>query len=249
MRQFLEKPDQPPGMPGDETQTLASMGNYIFNRRVLVREAQADASTTSSTHDFGKDLLPRLWEREPVYVYDFGTNHVPGEGQEAAGFWVDIGTIEAYHQASMELVDVSPTFNLYTRHWPIRCAQANLPPAKFVFADRESRRGGIATDSMVSEGCVVSGGHLERSILGPQVRVNSYSHVSESVLFEGVSVGRHARIRRAIIDKGVHIPENTTIGYDEDEDRKRYFVSPEGIVVIPKDGPLADLHTSTLHKA
>ncbi|MGF1510589.1 MAG: glucose-1-phosphate adenylyltransferase [Myxococcota bacterium] len=244
MTGFVEKPSNPPEMPGRPGWSLASMGNYIFNRDVLIREAQADAERSGSGHDFGSDLLPRLFERESVYVYDFKTNEIPGEDESRRGYWVDIGTLEAYHSASMDLVSVSPTFNLYNRAWPIRAAEVDSPPAKFVFADQESKRIGIATDSMVCDGCIISGGHLEQSILGQGVRINSYAHVSQSILFDGVNVGRHCRIRRAIIDKGADIPEGTTIGYDAEADAERFFVSDEGIVVIPKGGPLSLRRTS-----
>lgn len=236
---FLEKPNDPPEMPGRPGWSLASMGNYIFATDVLIRETEKDARIEGSAHDFGRDLLPRVFAHEPVYVYDFFQNTVRGEEERALGYWVDIGTIEAYWRASMDLVSVSPVFNLYNPEWPIRTYLHSVPPAKFVFADRDSHRIGIATDSMVSEGCIISGGHIERSVLSPNVRLNSFAHVSESVIFEGANIGRYSRIRRAIIDKGVDIPEGTTIGYDLDADKSRWFVSEEGIVVIPKRGALA----------
>lgn len=242
---FVEKPSDPPEIPGRPGYSLASMGNYLFDAQVLMREAESDAIMASSRHDFGGDLLPRLHEREAVYVYDFATNAIRGEEERALGYWRDIGTIEAYHAASMDLVAVTPILNLYNERWPIRAGVSCLPPAKFVFADRESKRIGIATDSMVSEGCIISGGHIERSILSPQVRLNSYAHVSESIIFEGANIGRHSRIRRAIIDKHVDIPEGMTIGYDLEEDRKRWFVSAEGIVVVPKQGAIAQIHGRT----
>ncbi len=239
MTGFLEKPKNPPEMPNRPGFALASMGNYLFNTNVLVHEAEADAERPDSRHDFGADLLPNLYHREPVYVYDFFDNVIRGEEERARGYWVDVGTLEAYHRASMDLVSVSPVLSMYNHHWPLRCAHVSVAPAKFVFADQQSKRIGIATDSLVSEGCIISGGHIEQSILSHSVRLNSFAHVSQSILFEGVNIGRHSRIRRAIIDKGVEIPEGSTIGYDLDEDRRHYFVSPEGIVVIPKGGPLA----------
>lgn len=240
MTGFVEKPENPPEMPNRPGYALASMGNYLFDPEVLVRECVADSERLDSSHDFGKDLLPRLFDHEPVYVYDFMQNAVPGEEERARGYWVDIGTIESYHDATMDLVSISPVLNLYNRRWPIRSEVKSSPPAKFVFSDQQSKRIGIATDSMVSEGCVISGGHIEQCILSQDVRLNSFAHVSQSILFEGVDIGRHCRIRRAIIDKNVHIPEGTTIGYDLDEDRKHYFVSDDGIVVIPKGGHLAN---------
>ncbi len=239
MTGFVEKPKNPPEMPGRPGFALASMGNYLFRPDVLVRECEADADRPDSRHDFGADLIPGMFGREPVYVYDFSKNIVRGEHPDSNGYWVDIGTIEAYHKASMDLVAVSPTFNLYNRGWPIRAAVHNAPPAKFVFADQQTKRIGIATDSLVCEGSVISGGHLERSILSHNVRVNSYAHVSETIVFDGVTIGRHARIRRAIIDKGVTIPEGMTIGYDPEEDKKHWYVSQDGIVIVPKGGALA----------
>jgi glucose-1-phosphate adenylyltransferase len=242
MLAFVEKPEHPPEIPGRPGFALASMGNYLFDPEVLIRETRADALARGSHHDFGKDVLPKLHQREDVFVYDFSTNRVRGEAESALGYWVDIGTIEAYFRASMDLVSVSPVLNFYNRHWPIRTHQEPVPPAKFVFADQTSKRIGIATDSIVCEGCVISGGHIERSILSPNVRMNSYAHVSESILFSDVDVGRHSRIRRAIIDKDVKIPEGTVIGYDLEADRKRWFVSEDGIVVVPKHGTLSAPH-------
>lgn len=239
MTGFVEKPTDPPEMPDRPGWSLASMGNYIFNADVLMRECERDATAEGSIHDFGRDILPRAYEHKRVQVYDFSENTIRGEDERAKGYWVDIGTIEAYWKASMDLVSVSPVFNLYNEKWPIRTHFNSVPPAKFVFADRDSHRIGIATDSMVSEGCIISGGHIERCVLSPNVRLNSFAHVSESIIFEGANIGRYSRIRRAIIDKGIEIPEGTTIGYDLDADRSRYFVSDEGIVVIPKRGALA----------
>ena len=210
------------------------MGLYVFNADVLVRAVVEDADRADSTHDFGRDLLPRLSERGRVHAYDFSTNTHPKMTEGERGYWRDIGTIDAYYQSSMDLISVSPVFNLYNPAWPILSAYYPSPPAKFVFADRESNRIGTATDSMVSEGCIVSGGHVDRSILGPRVRVNSFAQVSDSILFEGVEVGRHARIRRAILDKNVVVEPGATVGYDPIEDRRRFVVSDEGVVVIPK---------------
>ena len=245
MTGFLEKPPSPPEMPNRPGYALASMGNYLFDTRILMREAEEDAMDPGSSHDFGRDLLPKIFHREPVFVYDFSKNIVPGESEVARGYWMDIGTIAAYYQASLDLVSVTPTFNLYNTKWPIRSESLMAPPAKFVFADQVTKRIGIATDSLVCDGAIISGGHLEQSILSHNVRLNSYAHVSQSIIFAGVNVGRHARIRRAIIDKGVSIPEGTTIGYDTEEDRKHWFVSPEGIVVVPKGGALSRQHPAS----
>ena len=223
----------------DVTPKLASMGLYIFRADVLVREITADAERPESKHDFGRDILPNMVSSERLFAYDFSTNVVPGLQEQERGYWRDIGTIDAYWEASQDLVSVSPRFSLYNTEWPTYSAYYPAPPAKFVFSDREQNRVGIATDSMVSEGSIISGGHVDRSILGARVRVNSFSSVSESVLFDDVEVGRHARIRRAIVDKGVCIPAGMTIGYDPDDDRKRFVVSEGGIVVIPKGAELA----------
>jgi glucose-1-phosphate adenylyltransferase len=232
---FLEKPAVPPDATGTR---LASMGLYIFRAEVLTRAIKEDAGRPDSKHDFGRDILPALAREGRLFAYDFCTNEVPGMRELERGYWRDIGTIDAYWDASEDLVSVSPHFSLYNPEWPIYSAYYPSPPAKFVFSDREQNRVGIAPDSMVSEGCIISGGHVDRSILGPRVRVNSFSAVSESVLFDDVDVGRHARVRRAIIDKGVVIPPGMTIGYDGDEDRRRFTVSDGGIVVIPKGATL-----------
>jgi glucose-1-phosphate adenylyltransferase len=233
---FREKPTL---AAGDVAPKLASMGLYIFRADALVREITADAERPASKHDFGRDILPNMVAEGKLFAYDFSRNDIPGMEEQERGYWRDIGTIDAYWEASMDLCSVSPRFSLYTPEWPIYSAYYPAPPAKFVFSDREQNRVGIATDSMVSEGCIISGGHVDRSILGPRVRVNSFSSVSESILFDDVEVGRHARLRRTIVDKGVRIPPGMTIGYDPEEDRKRFVVSDDGIVVIPKNATLA----------
>jgi len=232
---FLEKPPIPPDATG---MRLASMGLYIFRAEVLTCSIMDDADRADSTHDFGRDILPSLVDSR-LFAYDFSTNSIPGMNEHERGYWRDIGTIDAYWDASQDLVSVSPRFSLYNPEWPVFSAYYPSPPAKFVFSDRERNRVGIATDSMVCEGCIISGGRVNRSILGPRVRVNSYSSVRESILFDDVDVGRNARIRRAIIDKGVVIPPGTTIGVDPEEDRRRFMVSERGIVVIPKGAVLA----------
>jgi glucose-1-phosphate adenylyltransferase len=234
---FLEKPGADPGADGT---VLASMGLYIFEAEVLMQAVTADATRVESTHDFGRDILPRLVAGGRLYAYDFSTNVVPGMVEHERGYWRDVGTIDSYWRASADLVSVTPALSLYNADWPILSAYYPNPPAKFVFADQEGGRIGVATDSMVSDGCIISGGQVERSILGPRVRINSYSVVSESILFDDVEVGRHARIRRAIIDKGVVVPSGMAIGYDESEDRRRFTVSEGGVVVVPKGMKLAD---------
>jgi glucose-1-phosphate adenylyltransferase len=236
---FHEKVDNPPPMPGDPTRCLASMGNYVFQKDVLLRELQEDENLEDSRHDFGHDILPRLVKKGAgIHAYDFATNVVPGEEGHNRGYWRDIGTIDAYWQAQMDLIEIHPQFNLYNFRWPLRTGATHDPPAKFVFRDEAQARVGIATDSMVSHGSIISGGRIHRSVLGVGCRVNSFSEVEESVLFERVRVGRHAKIRRAIIDKDVEIPSGTVIGFDRDADRQRFHVTESGTVVIPKRAKL-----------
>jgi glucose-1-phosphate adenylyltransferase len=236
---FHEKVADPPTMPGNDTMCLASMGNYVFRPDVLLRELAEDENVEESRHDFGHDILPRLVKKgRAVYAYDFATNAVPGEYDSNRGYWRDIGTIDAYWEAQMDLIEVHPQFNLYNFRWPIRTGATHDPPAKFVFRDEAQARVGIATDSLVSHGCIISGGRIHRSVLGVGCRVNSFSEVEESVLFERVQVGRHAKIRRAIIDKGVEIPPGTVIGFDREADRQRFVVTDRGTVVIPKRAKL-----------
>lgn len=230
---FLEKPKEPPAMPNDPTLSLASMGNYVFRTDALVREIIRDAGTTSA-HDFGKSIIAEMFRNSHVQVYDFATNQVPGQTERERGYWRDVGTIDAYFASNMDLVDVDPIFSLYNAKWPIHTMQYDAPPAKFVFSDSEGGRMGYATDSLISEGCIISGGHIHRTILSPHVRINSYSDVNEAILFEGVEVGRRCKLKRVIIDKNVKIPPDTVIGYDVSEDKKRFPVSDSGIVIIPK---------------
>ncbi|MCA3016815.1 MAG: glucose-1-phosphate adenylyltransferase [Myxococcaceae bacterium] len=234
VKAFVEKPKNPPPMPGDPTRCLASMGNYVFRTDALVTEVVQDARNEQSAHDFGKSILSFMHQRANVYAYDFFTNVVPGQGQRERGYWRDVGTLDAYFQCNMDLVAVEPVFNLYNAEWPIHTANSTLPPAKFVFNDAVTQRVGYATDSLVSEGCIISGGHVSRSVLSPRVRVNSWAEVDQSVLMEGVEIGRHAIVRRAIIDKNVTIPPGTKIGLDPEEDRKRFGLTESGLVVIPK---------------
>ncbi len=230
---WQEKPKDPKEIPGRPGWTLASMGNYVFNRDIMIRELVDDADQESSAHDFGKDIIASMYLRRNVYVYDFAQNSHPGMQEPERGYWRDVGTIDAYWESSMDLVTVSPIFNLYNPQWPIRTYSYQAPPAKFVFADDDRR--GFATDSLVSDGCINSGGHLDRCILSPYVRVNSFAKIEDSILMHGVNVGRHAQIRKAIIDKGVDIPANTRIGYDPQEDRARgFYISPSGVTVVAK---------------
>jgi glucose-1-phosphate adenylyltransferase len=232
---FTEKPKTgAKTIPGDPTRCLASMGNYLFTTDALVQEIVRDAGDPSSAHDFGKSIVASMYQRKRVYVYDFAKNVVPGQTERERGYWRDVGSIEAYYQTNMDLVDVDPIFSLYNDQWPIFTIQYNYPPAKFVFNNEKDQRIGRATDSLVSEGCIISGGQVHHSILSPKVRVNSYSTVDDSILFENVNIGRHCKIRRAIIDKHVEIPPNTTIGYDLEKDRKQFHVTEGGLVIIPK---------------
>ncbi len=232
---FSEKPKKPEHMPGNPQMSLVSMGNYVFNTRLLIDVLTKDAQNKDSNHDFGKDILPKLTREGMVHVYDFSQNTIPGMTDIEQGYWKDIGQLDAYWQTHMDLVSVSPAFNLYNPNWIIRTYRPQVPPAKFVFADEENRRIGVATDSIVSGGCIISGGQIDRTILSPSVRINSYSRVSESILFDNVDIGRYSRITRAIIEKGVRIPPHTVIGEDPVEDKKRFHVSDSGVVVVTRE--------------
>jgi glucose-1-phosphate adenylyltransferase len=226
---FLEKPREPPGLPDAPNECLASMGIYVFTTRAMYELLCQDATRSDSDHDFGKNIIPGILQAQKVYAYRFRDKN-----RKAVPYWRDVGTLDAYYQANMDLIEVDPVLNLYDQEWPIRTYQPQLPPPKFVFNDggQELSRRGEAHDSMVCNGCILSGGHVRRSILSPRVRVNSFSQVDSSILFDGVDVGRHCRVRRAIVDKDVKIPANTTIGYDLDHDRQRGFLITEGGVVV-----------------
>jgi glucose-1-phosphate adenylyltransferase len=236
MTGFMEKPSTPPEMPGRPGWALASMGNYFFTRRALEHWVSRDADLASSAHDFGRDVIPAMLEAgEHIQVYDFSGNRVPGQPEREVGYWRDVGSVASYYDAHMDLVAVLPVLDLYNRSWPIRTDYSHLAPAKFVHSSRSDDRVGMATESLVSEGCIISGGRIHRSVLGPNVRVNSYSLVSDSVLFENVVVGRSAELRKAIVDKNVEIGSGVRIGVDHGLDRARgCAVTPEGIVVVPK---------------
>jgi glucose-1-phosphate adenylyltransferase len=227
---FAEKPQEPETIPGRET-CFASMGNYIFSTRKLIEVLQ-EGKKKYEDLDFGKHVIPMmLANRDKIFAYNFNDNLIPGMKAEEKGYWKDVGTIESYYEANMDLINVSPQLNLYNYKWPILTNQGNLPPAKTVF-DEDGRRG-LNIDSYVCAGCVTSGGTVKRSILGPRSKVNSYSLVEDSILFENVSIGRNAKVRRAIIDKNIVIPDGAEIGYDHDQDRlKGYRVTESGIVVV-----------------
>ena len=233
---FEEKPSRPKSMPGRPGWSLASMGNYMFNSKFLVRELLSDSKLANSHHDFGKDILPSIYNHHPVYVYDFNENRIKGENDASRGYWKDIGTLEAFYEANMDCCAVSPIFNLYNNKWPLRTINWNLPPAKFVFgeSDPEGRKG-VALDSIVCEGCICSGGRAIHSILSPGCQIHSHALVTDSILFPNVDVGRGARINRAIIEKGIKIPPGFEVGVNLDKDRERFHVTETGIVVIAKD--------------
>jgi len=221
-----EKPANPKPSAWNPSKCNVSMGIYCFNRDLLIEAMLADADDPGSSHDFGRNVVPKLIESHRVFVYPF-----VDENKKQAQYWRDIGTIEAYYEANMDLVSVSPVFNLYDEEWPLRTYQRQYPPAKFVFAE-SGRRVGTAVDSIVASGSIVSGGRVSNSVLSFDVRVNSYSEVDGCIIFPHVDVGRHSRLRRAIIDRNIHLPEGTVIGYDLEEDRKKYHVSDTGIVVV-----------------
>jgi glucose-1-phosphate adenylyltransferase len=230
IRGFEEKPQHgnPVRSVFNPDMVSASMGIYVFNTEILIEALMEDAVSTESSHDFGKDILPSWLSRAKVVAYDFRDLN-----DKTARYWRDVGTLDAYYEANMDLVAVTPEFNLYDRNWPIRTRLVQAPPAKFVFAS-EGRRMGVALDSIVSNGCIVSGGRVTRSILSPGVRVNSYCEISSCILMDRVEIGRYSRIRKAIVPAGVVLPENSVIGYDVEADCARGFtVTDSGIVVVP----------------
>ena len=230
---FLEKPDDPPGLVDDPEMVYASMGNYVFSTEALLEAVKLDAGDEGSVHDMGGNIIPMMVARQGAEVYDFDENVVPGSTDRDRGYWRDVGTLDAYYDAHMDLVSVHPVFNLYNRQWPILTSAPSLPPAKFVFD--EPGRVGTAVNSLVSQGVIVSGGSVGRSILSPGVRVHSRASVDESVLMHGVDVGRGAVVRRAILDKNVIVWPGARIGVDLAQDRARGFtVTDSGVVVVGK---------------
>jgi glucose-1-phosphate adenylyltransferase len=226
---FEEKPARPKAIPDDPTRCYVSMGIYFFNRLLLEQLLVEDAARPGSNHDFGRDVIPEAARRTRVMAYNF-----KDENKKASPYWRDIGTLDAYYEANMDLVQVNPLCNLYDTEWPIRTYHEQWPPAKTVFADEATGRMGTALESLLSNGCIISGGKVQRCVLSPDVRVNSFAEVEDAILMEHVDVGRYAKIRRAIIDKDVRIPRYAEIGYSSEEDRRRFHVTESGIVVVGK---------------
>jgi glucose-1-phosphate adenylyltransferase len=227
---FQEKPKKAPfTMPGDASKVMVSMGIYVFNTKTLIRQLVEDAKIKSSSHDFGKDIIPRMVKHNKVITYPF-------KGIMGNSYWRDIGTLDAYYEANMDLVSVTPACNLYHPNWPVHTVYSPYPPAKMVFSGgKDGKRIGMVLDSIICDGAIVSGGKVVRSIISPNVRVHSYAEIEDSMLMEGVEIGRNCKIRRTIIDKSVKIPPRTIIGYDPEDDKKKFDVSPGGIVVVSKN--------------
>jgi glucose-1-phosphate adenylyltransferase len=227
---FHEKNPDAPSMPGNPNMVYASMGNYIFSTGPLLKYLYEDARIEDSSHDFGRDILPKWVQSGEVFAYDFGTNRIPGDPVDSQVYWRDVGTIDTYYDATMDLRAVAPVLNLYNRQWPLRTAGYDDPPAKFTFDD-EGRRGS-AIDSIVSSGSILSGGLVRNSVLGRGVRVHTGALVEDSIVFDNCNIGRRSKVRRAILDKNVTLPDEAIIGYDLESDRKRYHVTDSGITVV-----------------
>lgn len=238
--QFKEKPANPDSIPGDPTQSLASMGIYVFNAAFLYEQLIRDADDPDSVHDFGQNIIPHLISKYRVFAHRFADSCV--NSSDGKHYWRDVGTVDAYWEANMELTKVTPELNLYDATWPIWTYQAQLPPAKFVF-DSDGRRG-EAVDSLISGGCIISGSNVRRSVLFSDVRVHSYSSIEDSVILPNVTISRHVTLKRVVIDKGSHIPEGMQIGVNPEEDRKRFYVSEKGITLVTPDMLGQSLHHS-----
>jgi glucose-1-phosphate adenylyltransferase len=228
VRQFVEKPDNPEPILGTKDRALASMGIYVFNKGFLFEQLIRDADTKDSSHDFGKDMIPKVIEHYRVMAYPYRDLR---SGKQA--YWRDVGTVDAFWSANLELVEVTPELSLYDNSWPIWTYQEQLPPAKFVFDDEDRR--GMAVDSLVSGGCIISGAAVRHSLLFSNVRINSYTEVDDSVLLPDVEIGRSCRIRKAVIDSGCRIPEGTVIGEDPEQDAKQFYLTPGGVVLVTPD--------------
>jgi glucose-1-phosphate adenylyltransferase len=228
---FEEKPDNPKPIPSRPGFALINMGVYLFETGVLIAGTSGDGFG-DSIQDFGRDIMPRLVQSKPVFAYPFH--------DEKENYWRDIGTLDSYYEAGMDLLKADPAFNLYDASFPIHSSTRPRPPAKMIFADAATNRVGVAMDSLLCNGVIISGGRVERSILSPDVRINSYAVVEDSILFDGVQVGRHAKIRRAIIDKAVRIPPGFSVGYNLEDDAKHFTVSDSGVVVIPKGSQIGE---------
>ncbi len=229
IRRFLEKPADPPGLPDSPDESYASMGNYVFTRAALVEALEEDAHDPTARHDMGGDIIPRFVDAGQAQVYDFRDNIVPGATEKDHNYWRDVGTIDAYHEAHMDLVFVDPEFNLYNDQWPIWTSMPQVPGAKFTMR-------GTAEDSIVNPGCIISGGEVEYSVLSPNVRIDKWARVDSSILMNDVQVGRHAQVHRAILDKHVVVPDGGQVGIDREFDRARgFYVSPGGITVVAKN--------------
>jgi len=236
---FHEKNPDAPTLPGDPRRVHASMGNYIFSTRTLLRLLHDDAANLQSNHDFGRDILPKLAGKAEIYAYDFESNRIPGEVADAVPYWRDVGTVDAYYEANMDLRSVNPALNLHNRQWPVRTTSYPDPPAKFTFND-EGRRG-HAIDSIVSGGCILSGGIVRNSVLGRGVKVHAGALVEDSVILDNCDIGRRAKVRRSILDKNVRVPEDACIGYDLERDRRYHHVSESGIVVVEGNRSAVDI--------
>jgi glucose-1-phosphate adenylyltransferase len=241
---FHEKRVDAPTMPGDPNRVFASMGNYVFSTDLLLRELYADAENEASSHDFGRDILPGLVGRAPMFAYDFQTNEIPGDPRSQEPYWRDVGTIESYYAANMDLRSATPALNLYNRQWPLRTAGYSDAPAKFIFD--ENGRAGIATDSIIAGSSILTGGTVHNSVIGRGVRILSGAVVEDSIVFDHCVIGRRARVRRAILDKNVRVPEDASIGYDLEQDRLLYHVTESGIVVVEGHRSTVDIGTMLL---
>ncbi len=239
---FIEKDPDAPSMPDDPDRVYASMGNYIFSTDMLLKMVEEDQLDENSSHDFGRDILPKAIGKAEIFAYDFTTNNIPGEPVGKLPYWRDVGTLDAYYEANMDIRAIDPALNLYNSAWPLRTSSFSSPPTKFAF-DEDDRRG-EAINSVVSGACIISGGRIRNSVIGRDVRVHSGALIEDSIIFDHCDIGRRAKLRRCILEKNVRVPEDTVIGYDLQEDSKRYTVTESGIVVV--EGTRTPLPLSTI---